>query len=169
MCKKYNPACQFGLWVGMRGISAVGSARHSHCRGQGFESPMLHAEVRTGNRFGFFLVFPLHQCNPNKLFLVGDRFGLFLYFAPDEQSARQAEKNNANEKRGTEPASGPVPLHLSSGCLVGRAIVPSNLHGLLTLPLGKFPLTLSALKKPRYSAKHTWQTSPQLHPSGWTG
>ena len=24
------------------GISAVGSARHSHCRGQGFDSPMLH-------------------------------------------------------------------------------------------------------------------------------
>ena len=26
----------------IRGISAVGSARHSHCRGQGFESPILH-------------------------------------------------------------------------------------------------------------------------------
>ena len=26
------------LW----GISTVGSARHSHCRGQGFDSPMLH-------------------------------------------------------------------------------------------------------------------------------
>ena len=24
------------------GISTVGSARHSHCRGQGFDSPMLH-------------------------------------------------------------------------------------------------------------------------------
>ena len=26
----------------MWGISTVGSARHSHCRGQEFESPMLH-------------------------------------------------------------------------------------------------------------------------------
>ena len=110
---------------------------------------MLHAEVRTGNRFGFFLVFPLHQCNPNKLFLVGDRFGLFLYFAPDEQSARQAEKNNANEKRGTEPASGPVPLRLSSGCFVGRAIVLVSLYGLLMLPLDKFPLNVLTLKEGR--------------------
>ena len=31
------------------GISTVGSARHSHCRGQEFESPMLHhgAQIRT--------------------------------------------------------------------------------------------------------------------------
>ena len=63
------------MFIAAWGISAVGSARHSHCRGQGFESPMLHVEVRTGNRFGFFLVFPLHQCNPNQLFLVGDGFG----------------------------------------------------------------------------------------------
>ena len=26
----------------MRGVSAVGSARHWQCRGQGFESPTLH-------------------------------------------------------------------------------------------------------------------------------
>ena len=30
------------------GISAVGSARHSHCRGQGFESPILHASQGCG-------------------------------------------------------------------------------------------------------------------------
>ena len=27
---------------GIRGISTVGSASHSHCEGQGFDSPMLH-------------------------------------------------------------------------------------------------------------------------------
>ena len=29
----------------IRGISTVGSARHSHCRGQEFESPMLHQKA----------------------------------------------------------------------------------------------------------------------------
>ena len=29
----------------IRGISTDGSARHSHCRGQGFDSPMLHKKT----------------------------------------------------------------------------------------------------------------------------
>ena len=35
----------------MWGISTVGSARHSHCRGQEFESPMLHQKflIRTSS------------------------------------------------------------------------------------------------------------------------
>ena len=37
-----------------RGISTVGSALHSHCRGQRFESAMLHQtqEIRTSSRLG---------------------------------------------------------------------------------------------------------------------
>ena len=38
----------------IRGISTVGSALHSHCRGQRFESAMLHQtqEIRTSSRLG---------------------------------------------------------------------------------------------------------------------
>lgn len=34
---------------GIRGISTVGSASHSHCEGQGFDSPMLHQNNITQN------------------------------------------------------------------------------------------------------------------------
>ena len=36
------------------GISTVGSARHSHCRGQEFESPMLHGRSRLKSLDLFF-------------------------------------------------------------------------------------------------------------------
>ena len=35
----------YSLKMGNLGISTVGSARHSHCRGQEFESPMLHHKM----------------------------------------------------------------------------------------------------------------------------
>lgn len=41
------------LW----GIGTVGSALHSHCRGQGFDSPMLHASVQKGKLFGQIFYF----------------------------------------------------------------------------------------------------------------
>ena len=114
---------------------------------------MLHAEIRADNRFGFFLVFPTISIRPEPI--VSCRRWIRITSlsrtrrtcTEAQETARQAKKNNANEKMGTEPASGPVPLRLSSGCLVGRAIVPFSLHGLLTLPLGKFPLTFLALKE----------------------
>ena len=38
------------------GISTVGSARHSHCRGQGFDSPMLHQKPCRSKPARFFRV-----------------------------------------------------------------------------------------------------------------
>ena len=41
------------------GISTDGSARHSHCRGQGFDSPMLHTSASfdfQGSQLFYFLV-----------------------------------------------------------------------------------------------------------------
>ena len=38
------------------GISTVGSARHSHCRGQGFDSPMLHKEISHPSRVADFFM-----------------------------------------------------------------------------------------------------------------
>ena len=38
-----------------RGISAVGSAQHWQCWGQGFESPMLHQKIQL-ERVGFFFI-----------------------------------------------------------------------------------------------------------------
>ena len=40
----------------IRGISTVGSARHSHCRGQGFDSPMLHNENGHPSRVSVFVM-----------------------------------------------------------------------------------------------------------------
>ena len=44
----YTAACA-------RGISTVGSARHSHCRGQGFDSPMLHKQSGHPSRVSGFV------------------------------------------------------------------------------------------------------------------
>lgn len=42
-CKNTLDTAQFRCYnKSIRGISAVGSASHSHCEGQGFDSPMLH-------------------------------------------------------------------------------------------------------------------------------
>ena len=52
--------CVFEFYITMarfhpkRGISAVGSAQHWQCWGQGFESPMLHQKSRSRKRAGFF-------------------------------------------------------------------------------------------------------------------
>ena len=52
-----------------RGISTVGSALHSHCRGQRFESAMLHQtqEIRTSSRLGWVRIssFYLKYCGVN--------------------------------------------------------------------------------------------------------
>ena len=37
------------------GISTVGSARHSHCRGQGFDSPMLHTSHLIRTQFTVYM------------------------------------------------------------------------------------------------------------------
>ena len=47
------------------GISTVGSALHSHCRGQEFESPMLHQDP--SEKTDFFIVKPLFAFNRNEL------------------------------------------------------------------------------------------------------
>lgn len=50
-----------GEEIAKRGISAVGSARHSHCRGQGFESPMLHHKALVNQGFFFFTFLLKHN------------------------------------------------------------------------------------------------------------
>ena len=47
----------------MRGISAVGSAQHWQCWGQGFESPMLHQNTKTVD-FPRFFVYLQHLRHP---------------------------------------------------------------------------------------------------------
>ena len=68
-----------------------------------------------------------------------------LHRSPGDGPAGQEKQRN--EKRDNEPASGPVSLRLSSGCLVWRTIVPFIRHDLHAPPLGKFPLTFLALKE----------------------
>lgn len=52
------------------GISTVGSARHSHCRGQEFESPMLHGWSRLKTlTFSFAFKHPAAKTRPDGGFL----------------------------------------------------------------------------------------------------
>ena len=51
------------------GISTVGSARHSHCRGQEFESPMLHGWSRLKNLGLFFCFQTSRKSRPDGRFL----------------------------------------------------------------------------------------------------
>ena len=67
------------------GISTVGSARHSHCRGQGFDSPMLHKNKST-----------LHEC--------------FLFLSEHGESTPPAE-DNATHWRADQGFDSPM-LHL---------------------------------------------------------
>ena len=89
-----------------RGISAAGSAQHWQCWGQEFESPMLHAEIRADNRFGFFLVFPTISIRPEPI--VSCRRWIRITSlsrtrrtcTEAQETAPQAKKNNVT-KRGT--------------------------------------------------------------------
>ena len=95
-----------------------------------------------------------HQTNVIRIGCSLWAMGSDDFFVPNQTNLRirpeggpAGQEKQRKQKRGTEPASGPVPLRLSSGHLVGRAIVPFSLHGLLTLPLGIFPLTFLALNE----------------------
>ena len=73
----------------MRGISTVGSARHSHCRGQGFESPMLH-----------FINIIRTNCS---LWAMGSDFFFIsnqtnLHQSPDEDPAGQEKPYNKRKE-----------------------------------------------------------------------
>ena len=172
MCKKYNPACQFGLWVGMRGISAVGSARHSYCRGQGFESPMLHAEIRTGDRFGFlcFINIIRTSCSlwamGSDYFFISNQTNLHQSLGDGPADREKQRKRKEGNRTCIRPGVPPTVFRLfrwASHCF-GQPIWPAH------AATGQIPAERPySQRRPRCPAIRTGQTSPQPHPSGWTG
>lgn len=69
---------------GIRGISTVGSASHSHCEGQGFDSPMLHQNNITQNPTSLWAALPLRfGCNikikePENFMFSGSLFHIVI-------------------------------------------------------------------------------------------
>ena len=75
-----------------RGISTVGSALHSHCRGQRFESAMLHQtqEIRTSSRLGmgsdfFFLSEKLNMHNKKRHYRKKQASGIKQALLPNRK------------------------------------------------------------------------------------
>lgn len=79
------------------GISAAGSASHSHCGGRGFESPMLHQNIKSvlRNQGGFLFfkkvysfshiygIIKLKMYQTSQTYHTADMFELFVYGEED--------------------------------------------------------------------------------------